>query len=98
MQQNRADFPLLIRKSTGAAQRREVRRRFLRRRRKCLQLVEELSLRTRRVQPLIRQLQHCLERMEAIRARLRIIRRDPLAKVERDTLRRELYHLFHDDP
>ena len=101
LKENRADFKLLISKSTPAGQRRTVRKQFLRRRTKTLQLVEELSLRTRRVQPFIGQLETCLQRMDVIRARLRIIRRDPLAKVERDTLRRELYDLFmltHESP
>ncbi len=51
---NRRDFQVQIRRSTSEDQRREVRTAFLRRRRKCLQLVEELSLRTRRVQPLMK--------------------------------------------
>jgi RNA polymerase primary sigma factor len=99
--QNRDDFKQLISKSTPASVRRSVRKQFLRRRTKTLQLVEELSLRTRRVQPFIRQLETCLQRMDVIRARLRIIRRDPLAKTERDLLRRELYDLFmltHESP
>jgi hypothetical protein len=40
---------------------------FLRRRRKCLQLVEELSLRTRRVQPLMKAARGVLRRMDEIR-------------------------------
>ena len=101
LSKNREDFKKLISKSTPAGERRQVRKQFLRRRVKTLQLVEELSLRTRRVQPYIKQLENCLQRMDIIRARLRIIRRDPLAKVERDELRRELYDLFmltHESP
>ncbi len=52
-QHNRDDFRRLIRRSTSRTERLEVRNRFCRRRRKALQLVEELSLRTRRVQPLV---------------------------------------------
>ena len=91
---NRRDFARLIRKSTSNLEKSAIRKRFLRRRRKCLQLVEELSLRTRRVQPLMRQLSEYAERMEAIRSRLQIIRRDPLARQERTQLRRELYELM----
>ncbi|MCA9262705.1 MAG: sigma-70 family RNA polymerase sigma factor [Planctomycetales bacterium] len=94
MNANRKDFMRLIRKSTPADQRATIRRRFLRRRRKCLQLVEELSLRTRRVQPMIRQLQDCVVRMNHIRSRLQIIRRDPMARREREALRRELWELM----
>jgi RNA polymerase primary sigma factor len=101
MIENRRDFALLLRKSTPSDVRREVRTRFLRRRRKCLQLVEELSLRTRRVQPMIRQLEDCARRMQQIRSRLQIIRRDPMARNERTNLRRELFELMaltHESP
>ena len=94
MAQNRQDFQRLIRKSVPNAEKSIVRKRFLRNRRKCLQLVEELSLRTRRVQPMIREMQQYLQRMEAIRARLQIIRRDPMAREERSRLRQELHLLF----
>lgn len=93
MAEQRRDFTLLIRKSTPTAERKVIRRRFLRNRRKCLQLVEELSLRSRRVQPLMRQLEEIVQRMEIIRDRLRVIRRDPMARSEQLTLRRKLYEL-----
>ena len=92
--QNRRDFSLLIRKSTTREQRRDIRERFLRRRRKCLQLVEELSLRTRRVQPLMKQLEEFSLRMQECRTRLAAIKADPLAKDERANLRRELRDLM----
>ena len=92
--QNQRDFHVLIRKSVSNSEKAVVRKRYLRNRRKCLQLVEELSLRTRRVQPLIRRMKEHLDRMVAIRARLQIIRRDPMARDERTNLRRELYDLF----
>src|SRR3954452_25021183 len=63
---NRHDFSRLIRKSTPQAERVTARKAFLRRRRKCLQLVEELSLRTRRVQPLMPQLAEFSQRMDAV--------------------------------
>ena len=47
-----------------------ARKRFCRRRRKMLTLVEELSLRTRRVQPLVRQLDEISRRMDFLRRRL----------------------------
>ena len=51
----RADFALLLTKSLVGAERQRVRQRYLRRREKLLVLVEELSLRTRRVEPLARE-------------------------------------------
>jgi RNA polymerase primary sigma factor len=91
---SKRDFAQLIRKSTTAQQRQAARKSFLRRRRKSLQLVEELSLRTRRVQPLMHQLQEFADRMDEIRQRLGVLGSDPLAKDERANLRRELRDLM----
>ena len=91
---NKHDFARLIRKSTTRSDRLLARRTFLRRRRKCLQLVEEMSLRTRRVQPLMKQLEEFSARMDQIRDRLRAIRHEPLCKDERANLRRELRDLM----
>jgi RNA polymerase primary sigma factor len=96
LEMNRRDFSLLIRRSTPAAERLRARKHFLRRRTKCLQLVEELSLRTRRVQPLMKQLEEFSERMDEVQGQLRQIRRHPrsCSDVERAELRRELRDLM----
>ena len=91
---NRRDFAQLIRKKATPAERAEARKLFLRRRRKCLQLVEEMSLRTRRVQPLMRQLEEFSRRMDQIRARLARIHSDPARRDERADLKRELRDLM----
>ncbi|NLX54734.1 MAG: sigma-70 family RNA polymerase sigma factor [Planctomycetaceae bacterium] len=91
---NKRDFAQLIRKSTDREERLRARRAFLRRRRKCLQLVEEMSLRTRRVQPLMKQLEEFSQRMDQIRQELRAIGHNPLRKDERANLRRELRDLL----
>jgi RNA polymerase primary sigma factor len=92
--ENRRDFSLLIRKSTSSEERAAARKRFLRRRRKCLQLVEELSLRTRRVQPLMKQLEEFSRRIEAIQGRLEAIEGIAGKHDERANLRRELRDLL----
>ncbi|MEW4455888.1 sigma-70 family RNA polymerase sigma factor [Bremerella sp. JC817] len=94
LEQNRRDFQRLLRKSTPREERIAARKRFIRRRQKCLQLVEELSLRTRRVQPVMAQLEDFADRMEEIRARLDLIRDIPAAKDERANLRKELRDLM----
>jgi RNA polymerase primary sigma factor len=94
LESNKSDFRKLIRKSTPQAERVVARKMYLRRRRKCLQLVEELSLRTRRVQPLMKQLVEFSERMDEIRARLSEVRHDPSCAGERTELRRELSDLM----
>jgi RNA polymerase primary sigma factor len=93
LKQSQDDFIKLIRKSTSREEFLDARKQFMRRRRKCLQLVEELSLRTRRVQPLMRQLMEFSRRMDEIRARLAELRTVSGADEERSTLRRELRDL-----
>ncbi|MCO6454635.1 MAG: RNA polymerase sigma factor RpoD [Pirellulaceae bacterium] len=94
LEQNRHDFELLIRRSTPADVRRRARAALLRRRRKCLQLVEELSLRTRRVQPLVKELRDFADRMVRIRLRLDQLGDDPREADQRSQLRRELRRLM----
>ena len=94
LDQNSRDFATLIRKSVSPTERQAARKRFLRRRAKCLQLVEELSLRTRRVQPLMRQLKDFSERMDQVRTRLDRIASEPTRCDERADLKRELRDLM----
>lgn len=94
LQQNERDFKRLILKSLPREQRLQVRMAFLRRRRKCLQLVEELSLRTRRVQPQMRQLEQFATRMQEIRRKLVALQQRPHSMEERANLRRELRDLM----
>jgi len=74
MQAQQRDFALLIRRSTAPEVRAAARTRYIRRREKMLVLVEELSLRTRRVQPLIRQLEETSQRMDELRRQLAELR------------------------
>ncbi|GIW92057.1 MAG: RNA polymerase sigma factor SigA [Pirellulaceae bacterium] len=94
MEANRRDFEQLIRRSLAPEERAVIRRRFLRRRRKCLVLVEELSLRTRRVQPLMKQLEEYALRMAELRRRLSELRAEPAAVEERANARHELRDLM----
>lgn len=94
MEATRNDFAKLISKSASREEKQQARQTFLRRRRRCLTLVEELSLRTRRVQPLMRQLEQFSERMDEIRGRLQTIRNNPLRREECSNLRRELRDLL----
>ncbi len=94
LEQNHHAFTLLIRQSVPAKTKREVRQRYLRCRTKMLQLVEELSLRTRRVQPLMRQMENFSHRMDFLREQLRQLRTKPNTDHQRSVIRRELYDLL----
>ncbi|HEY2827274.1 MAG TPA: RNA polymerase sigma factor region1.1 domain-containing protein, partial [Pirellulales bacterium] len=93
-QHNRDDFRRLVRRSTSRTERLEARKRFCRRRRKALQLVEELSLRTRRVQPLVKQLREFSQRMDFVRRRMNELAHDPDARDEWANFRKELRSLM----
>ncbi len=93
-QQNRQDFKTLLSRRATSAEKAAARRRFLRGRRKSLTLVEELSLRTRRVQPLVRQIKDMSRRMDALRNKLAALKDDLQAGDERLVLRRELHELM----
>ncbi|MCC9641491.1 sigma-70 family RNA polymerase sigma factor [Rhodopirellula sp. JC740] len=91
---NKADFDILVRRSASPRLKAEVRKQFLRRRRKCLELVEELSLRSRRVTPLLHQLEKISGRMTFIRERLAELGNDAMSRDEAADLRQELRELM----
>src|SRR6185503_20678625 len=74
MEGQKKDFGLLISKKASPEDKAAARVRYIRRREKMLVLVEELSLRTRRVQPLIRQLEDTSRRMEELKQQLATLR------------------------
>lgn len=92
--QNQADFEVLVRRSVSPRLKAEIRKRFLRRRRKCLEMVEEMSLRSRRVTPLLHQLEKISGRMNFIRERLESLGKDAQSRDEAADLRQELRELM----
>ncbi len=94
MAQSLADFKLLISTRTDPAAAREARRRFRRTRGKTLTLVEELSLRTRRVQPLMKLLGGMSDRMDRLQADLRRMTAGELSCDDRADMRKELRDLM----
>ena len=70
MDQQREDYAKLVDRRVSAGEKREARGRYLRRREKMLTLVEELSLRTKRVSPLIKELRQYADRIDEVRAEL----------------------------
>jgi len=91
---NRRDFALLINKRTPPDTRAAARKRFIFRRRKSLSLVEELSLRTRRIQALMRQVEEISRRMDELRSGIRQLPDTPGDADERSNLRKELRDLM----
>ena len=94
LEANRADFRQIISRKVPKADRIAALERFYNRRGKALTLVEELSLRTRRVQPLMRVLSETSQRMDELQRKIAEIGDDPVAKDERANYRKELHDLM----
>ncbi|MEX2286885.1 MAG: sigma-70 family RNA polymerase sigma factor [Planctomycetaceae bacterium] len=71
MQLNAEDFEIVRSKSSGARQREAAEARLVVRRRKMATLCEELSLRTQRLQPIMKRMHQIAERFEEIEKQLR---------------------------
>jgi len=91
---SQADFRLLVSRRTLPEAARAARVRFRRSRAKSLVLVEELSLRTRRVQPLVKVLRGMSARMDAIQQDLRLMAAGQLSRDDRADMRKELRDLM----
>ena len=94
LDQNKRDFRLVVSKKLPREERIAARNRFFSRRRKALTLVEELSLRTRRVQPMMRELEEIVQRMAHLQQRLDRLEENTAAKDERANVRKELRDLI----
>jgi RNA polymerase primary sigma factor len=94
MLQNKRDFALAINRRQPAKCRREAWRRLLGRRVKAVRLVEEMGLRTQRLQPLLAKLRQIAQRMDAIRRQLAVPCRDEADLARGTELRKELCYLM----
>jgi RNA polymerase primary sigma factor len=94
MEAQKQDFALLISRSAQASEKSAARLRYIRRREKMLVLVEELSLRTRRVQPFIRDLENTSRRMDELTRQIAELRQSggPAEKIA--AVRHELHALM----
>jgi len=93
-------FQKMISRKISADEKLQARTQFLNARRKMVYLVEELSLRTRRIHAMMMQLEQLANRMLELRNQLRA-GKSTLSPMRRHQLRRELYNLMmltHDSP
>ncbi len=94
MAQSLADFRCLISRRTSCDEARTARTRFKRTRAKSLLLVEELSLRTRRVQPLVKLLRGMSSRMDDLQRELKAMKSGERSCDDRADMRKELRDLM----
>ena len=96
LEQNKLQFRVLISKSQSKEAKQEARIKFLRGRQKAITLVEEMSLRTRRILPLMKQLEEFSQRMQLIVQQIASLQGDRTkdARYRRANLKRELRDLM----
>ena len=96
LEQNKIQFRVLISKSQSKEAKQEARIKFVRGRQKAITLVEEMSLRTRRILPLMKQLEEFSQRMQLIVQQLASLQggRSKDARYRRANLKRELRDLM----
>ncbi len=88
------DFAVLASRSADAEEKKRARASYLSRRKKMVQLVEELSLRTRRVQPLMNQLEGFSQRMDRMQSQLTQLKEEGAGASRIEPVRRELQQLM----
>jgi RNA polymerase primary sigma factor len=94
MEHNVDDFNLLLDERTPEADKEDIRKRLKTRRRKTVTLVEELSIRTQKVQPLMKKLEQISSRMDGLDANVLSLKGNKAAKEERANLEKELLDLM----
>jgi RNA polymerase primary sigma factor len=94
IEENRREFQRVVRKSTSEIEKERTRQNYQRRRLKSLVLVEELSLRSRRVIPLMKQLEQFSQRMNYLKNRIDYLRENVGSGAELNRCVSELRHLI----
>src|SRR5215472_1949256 len=94
MEQNSQDFEKIGDPRTAEDERRKLRRGLRIRRRKAVTLVEELSIRTQKVQPLMRKLEQISVRMDELEKQIEELKGLRSAKDDRAALEKEMQDLM----
>jgi RNA polymerase primary sigma factor len=98
MEQNQADFDRLIEcRDTGdEAEKDRLRRQLRARRRKCVTLVEELSIRTQKIQPLMKKLEQISVRMDELEHQIALLQGQRGCREDLAMFQKELYdYMMH---
>ncbi len=94
MDQNLRDFETLSEEKTAESQKAEIRERIKARRRKTVTLVEELSIRTQKVQPLMKKLEQISVRMDELEREIESLKGQRQMKEDRANLQKEMADLM----
>jgi RNA polymerase primary sigma factor len=94
MEQNEEDFAKILDPRTPEDDKRKLRRSLRLGRRKAVTLVEELSIRTQKVQPLMKKLEQISRRMDELEVQIEDLKGNRSLKEERANLEKELHDLM----
>ena len=94
MEQNRLDFKFFLQSKGDRKIQRMVFKRMAVRRRKCVRLVEELSIRTQKIQPLMKRLEQISNRMNEVVVELRDMKKAGVVNEEHGNMLKELKDLM----
>ena len=93
---NHTDYVTAVSKSNSMKERREAWKRLVKRRNKCVMLVEEMNLRFSRLQPLFKQLEEINDRMQQLREQIEEAKvTGTVGARSLEELRTELHFLMH---
>jgi RNA polymerase primary sigma factor len=96
MEQNQEEFTKLLDQHISEDDKRRLRRAIRVRRRKAVTLVEELSIRTQKVQPLMKKLEQISVRMDELEQQVEQLKGNRTAKEDRTNLEKELHdYMLH---
>ncbi|MHB8955283.1 MAG: sigma-70 family RNA polymerase sigma factor [Pirellulaceae bacterium] len=82
LRRNRRDYRLALSRAQNKSQRRSAWRRLGQRRRRAVRLVEELGLRTQRIEPMIRSLDEFSRRIDRLKAQVEEHKRNKVPSAE----------------
>jgi RNA polymerase primary sigma factor len=94
LEQNIDDFVKSTDERLSEEERRYYRRSLKLRRRKAVTLVEELSIRTQRVQPLMKKLEQISRRMDELEGQITLLANERACREERANLEKEMRDLM----
>ncbi|MCC6508608.1 MAG: sigma-70 family RNA polymerase sigma factor [Pirellulaceae bacterium] len=94
LEKKRQVFQQIVRKSTSGTDKKLLIRKYVQLRDKTIILASELSLRSRRVYPLMRQLEQYSQRMELLRMRIEQLQHEGSQPAECNRLQTELRQLI----
>ncbi len=93
-EKNQADFTKILDENTTQAEKQAAEKALQQRRRKIALLVEEMSVRTQRLQPIMQRLEQISRRMNNIAVQIEQLKKLKSAKDERSNLQQELNDLM----